>query len=184
VREELEKAQGTKYDPGKVGVKLPETVTKSVISEIGGRKSRENNIVIFGTTEKDAPLTQERTDYDRAYVSKILKACDIEDGEYKDSRMARLGRFDKDKPIRPILVCLKSQGAKGKLFKNVNRVVQYVGEFKDIRISNDLTIQEREIEKKLYNEAKQLQEKESGDFIYKVRGPPWERKVRKIPKPM
>jgi hypothetical protein len=50
-----------------------------------------------------------------------------------------------------------------------------------VRIGNDLTRTEREEEKKLYEKSKKLQEADSGEHRYRVRGPPWARKIVKVP---
>jgi hypothetical protein len=55
--------------------------------------------------------------------------------------------------------------------------------YKDINVSNDLTKTERVREKEPWEEAKKMKDKDdSGDYEYKVRGPPWARKVAKIKK--
>ena len=50
-------------------------------------------------------------------------------------------------------------------------------------MENNKTKQKREESKKLYEEAKRQEAAErSGEYLYRVRGPPWERKIRKIRK--
>jgi hypothetical protein len=78
----------------------------------------------------------------------------------------RLGKFDQEKACRPLLVQLQSVEPK----------------YKDINVSNDLTKTERAKEKELWEEAKKMDKDDSGDYEYKVRGPPWARKVAKIKK--
>ena len=52
--------------------------------------------------------------------------------------------------------------------------------YQGINVSNDLTKTERGNEKRLWEEAKKMNENDaSGDFTYKVRGPPWARKLVK-----
>ena len=54
---------------------------------------------------------------------------------------------------------------------------------KNITIDHDKTKQEREESKKLYEEAKRQEAADKlGEYLYRVRGPPWERKIRKIRK--
>ena len=50
-----------------------------------------------------------------------------------------------------------------------------------ISISDDLTKEERERDKNMRQQAKQMSE-ESGLLTYKVRGPPWDRKIVMINK--
>jgi hypothetical protein len=55
--------------------------------------------------------------------------------------------------------------------------------YENVSVSNDLTQTEREMEKKLWSEAKRQQISDvSGDYMYKVRGPPWARRIVKIKK--
>jgi len=58
-----------------------------------------------------------------------------------------------------------------------------VEKFKEVVISHDLTKQEREECKGLVATAKvQESQDTSGEFIYRVRGPPGEMRVVKLPK--
>lgn len=155
---------------------------KTVMSEIGERKSRENNIVIYGIQEKDSPVSQVRMEHDKEAVSEILGICDIKPEEMQDAKPIRLGKVNKEKPHRPILIQLENQEMKGRLFKNAHKLRRPDNNKENVRIANDLTKVEREIERKLYMEAKDLQSKEKGNFLYKVRGPPWARRVAKLPK--
>ena len=82
----------------------------------------------------------------------------------------RLGKFDKEKACRPLLVQLQSVEAKITLFKNVH-YMKALPKYKDINVSNDLTKTERAKEKELWEEAKKMDKDDSGDYEYKVRGP-------------
>ena len=52
---------------------------------------------------------------------------------------------------------------------------------KEVQANHDLTKTQRENDKKLRDEAK-LKEEQSGEFYFKVRGPPWDRKIIQIRK--
>ena len=52
--------------------------------------------------------------------------------------------------------------------------------FKDVRLANDFTRTEREAEKTCTPRPRDLSEKSSGEFRFRVRGPPWARKVVKV----
>jgi hypothetical protein len=68
------------------------------------------------------------------------------------------------------------------LFKNFHYAKQNQ-KYENVSVSNDLTQTEREKEKKLWSEAKRQQISDvSGDYMYKVRGPPWARRIVKIKK--
>ena len=50
-------------------------------------------------------------------------------------------------------------------------------QFKNIGISHDLTPSERENCKKMVVEAKEKQQNEAGEYLWRVRGPPGQMKV-------
>ena len=148
-----------------------------VIDEMNERKSRENNIIIFGFDENQSEVRQERIDYD---IQQVKELCKIQLDTTSIKKTGRLGKFNNEKRDRPLLVTLSSVESKLMLFKNIHRIRE-LAEYGKVNVSNDLTKAEREKEKQLWQEAKkqQLNDK-SGNFIYKVRGPPWARRVTKL----
>lgn len=159
-----------------------ETVT-TVIDEMNERKSRENNLIIFGFEENQSEVRQERIDHDIQQVKELYKACKIQLDTTSIKKTGRLGKFNNEKRDRPLLVTLSSVESKLVLFINIHRIRELT-EYEKVNVSNDLTKAEREKEKQLWQEAKKQQLKDkSGDFIYKVRGPPWARRVMKLKKP-
>jgi len=159
-----------------------ETVT-TVIDEMNERKSRENNLIIFGFEENQSEVRQERIDHDIQQVKELYKTCKIQLDTTSIKKTGRLGKFNNEKRDRPLLVTLSSVESKLVLFINIHRIRELT-EYEKVNVSNDLTKAEREKEKQLWQEAKKKQLKDkSGDFIYKVRGPPWARRVMKLKKP-
>ena len=69
------------------------------------------------------------------------------------------------------------------LFKNFHYAKQNQ-KYENVSVSNDLTQTEMEKEKKLWSEAKRQQssDESSGNYMYKVRGPTWARRIVKIKK--
>lgn len=66
------------------------------------------------------------------------------------------------------------------LFKHIKNLGED-NDYKNVRINNELTKAEREQEKELWRKAKEKREQSSsGEFTFKVRGPPWARKATKI----
>lgn len=186
VQEELKSGEedGNSNNAGQVttkGSKPPETV-ESVLTELNERKARENNIVIYGVQEIITEDDKERKHHDDMKVNNILETCKIPTTEEnKVTKIVRIGKFDKDKAKRPMLVTFKNNATKGKLFKNI-RFLGSKEELKHVSIGNDLTRNEREQEAALRNEAKRLSEEASGECQYRVRGPPWARKIVKVEK--
>ena len=111
-----------------------------------------------------------------------MQTCKIQTSEEnKILKLTRIGKSDKDKLKRPMLATFESIATKKQLFKNI-RLLGANEELRNVSISNDLTRTEREQEAALRAEAKRLNDEASGDCQYRVRGPPWARKVVKIAK--
>ena len=152
------------------------------MSELNERKQRELNLVIYGVKESDSEIREDRIYYDRQKVREIGAKCDVILHTEDIGKTVRLGKFDKDRRKRPILVTLKSLDSKRNILRGARNLKDEDSnsELRAVRIANDLTRAEREQEKQLFTKAKELQEQESGDYIYRVRGPPWARRVAKI----
>ncbi|VDH90197.1 Hypothetical predicted protein [Mytilus galloprovincialis] len=144
------------------------TVT-TVLEEINERKTRENNLIIFGITENESENKQERIEHDVENIVQLFKDAKITLDIENIRKTQRLGKYDKEKTSRPLLVHLKSIHSKLTLFKNMHYIRSYP-KYQKVNVSNDLTKSEREEEKRLWAEAKKLQENNSGDFLFKVRG--------------
>jgi hypothetical protein len=182
---------------------------ESVMSEMNSRKSRENNIVIYGIKEVESEISSVRRNKDIDTAKDILKLCKVKATDDTVSRTSRLGKFNKpteettttetqqnpthfeensasgkeqtsSSPGRPLLVVFSSLETKLELFRSVSKLRLAEG-YQDVRIKNDLTWTEREQEKKLRLEAKAKQDQSSGDFLFRVKGPPWARRVVRIP---
>ena len=95
-----------------------------------------------------------------------------------------MGKLNNEKRDRPLLVTMSSVESNLVLFKNIY-CIRELTEYEKVNVSNDLIKAEREKEKQLWHEAKKQQQlkDKSGDFIYKVRGPPRARRVTKLKKP-
>ena len=159
----------------------------SVLTELDERKSRERNIVLFGIMEQSGDSGEERHQRDLDIVRDVFKTCKVRTNADSFVRVSRLGKYntggteDPARFGRPILVTLQNMELKTSLFRKISALHQ-TDTYKSVRIANDLTRTEREKERELYEEAKEKQRKSSGEFTYKVRGPPWARRVVRIPK--
>ena len=96
----------------------------------------------------------------------------------------RIGKLSEDTSNhpRPVLIKFPKTDNKRSILRNVHQLKNN-DKFGNIKIDHDKTKQEREESKKLFEEAKRQEAADqSGEYIYRVRGPPWERKIRKIRK--
>ena len=151
----------------------------AVMSEINERKNRECNMIIYGIKESDSDDKETRRNYDREHVERVAETCDVSLEEDSITKILRLGKFNSEKKNRPLLVSFSHPGKKVEFFKGGSNLRDNA-RFKDVRLANDLTRTEREMEKNLYAKARDLTEKSSGEFRFRVRGPPWARKVVKV----
>ena len=82
---------------------------------------------------------------------------------------------------RPLLVQLSSHHLKNVIMESLYRLKQAEHKFKSVIVSHDLTKSEREECKKLVEEAKELtKQNSSGEFAFRVRGPPGKMKIVKL----
>jgi len=182
VREEMDKKSSTDKatEPSPEKENRAEAGVQDVLNEITERKNREANIVIYGLEESESTSRDERAEYDTKNVVEIADACEVKINQDDIDKVMRLGKYDKEKKTkRPLLVKLKTVETKSKIFKGIKKLNENE-ELKSINIANDLTKTERENEKKLYEQAKEMKKTVSGDYTFRVRGPPWARKIVKV----
>lgn len=82
---------------------------------------------------------------------------------------------------RPLLLSLGSADTKKKIFKNLKKLRESEEPFRSIQVSHDLTVKERDELKSLVKTAKEKEEQAQGNWLYRVRGPPWDRRITKLP---
>lgn len=158
------------------------------------RIDRKNNIVLHGAPEEvkedlNLWLRAEKIKCDKAILLELCLEIDVEC--YVDDIMdiKRVGKFNKnagctDEGVapRPIIVTLK-EGIKEKILRNVYKLKNTENAMlKKMRVSHDMTQEERQIDKELRLEARKKNEAETGNFFYVVRGNPWERSILKFKK--
>jgi len=152
----------------------------AVMKELEERKKREGNLVIYGVDELDSQSREERTDHDTEKTLEVLNSCKTPIQAKELTKIIRLGRFDKEKEeSRPILVTLKEPEKKANIFKGAVHLKE-TEKWKDVKLSNDLTKTERENEKALFSKAKDMEKNCKAGCKYKVRGPPWARRIAKM----
>ena len=148
------------------------------MSELQERKNRENNIVIYGVSEIESRSREERTQHDLTQTVEILSNCKTTVEKEEIKKIIRLGKYDKDKKNRPILLTLQDSEKKGDIFKGAINLKD-TEKWQNVRLANDLTRAERENERELLEIAKEKEKNCRQGCKYKVRGPPWARRVVK-----
>ena len=155
------------------------TNPNDVVREIKDQESRKPNLIIHNIPESDAEGL-ERVNHDKEKALEVANVCNVTWKNEDVVNAVRLGRKKMDGKPRPLLIKLVNEEKKKALFKNVKLLQTAPEGFKEIGIQNDLTKQQREEEKRLWEEAKRKETDSSGKEKYRVRGPPWARRVEKV----
>ena len=96
-------------------------------------------------------------------------------------KITRLGKKKENGDPRPLLITLSDETVKRNIMRNLYRLKNGPDDTKNIKVNHDMSPAEREEAKKLYEECKRLQSMDqSENWIYRVRGPPWDRKIKKL----
>ncbi len=141
---------------------------------------RERNIIIHRAPESDAENMQARKEDDTDFVMALCEVLQVDD--ILVERVFRLGPPKADH-IRPLKVILGSVEDKAEFMSNLYQLRSAEDVFKGLSITNDLTQSEREENKILVQKAKEMTEGDaSGEFVFRVRGPPWDRHIVKFKK--
>ena len=158
-------------------------VIQETVKELKDREERQDNVIIFNAPEPNTNLKEVRICEDTELVKNLCnEVCEIDIDTQNDiADVIRLGRKPEGegKP-RPLKVLMKNTGKKTQLFKNLWKLRDADAKLNCLIIQNYLTKKEREDEKKLVDEAKAKEASTAGNSRYRVRGPPWARRVVKL----
>ena len=144
------------------------------------RKDRMKNIIVHGIDEAEGTDPLERRASDIKEIQNILKEfCEVELKEEDIVKSMRLGKYDQTKK-RPILIAVRTEDKKKEIFQNLHKLRNAPN---NISVAHDLTKNQREELQELIKEARKKEENDqSGNFMYRVRGPPWGWFIKKISK--
>ena len=126
---------------------------------------RKKNVLVYNLPESEEEQASDRYKEDEVACRKIFEAMEMENVEQK--QLIRLGKREEYK-IRLVLVKLKDEEAAKEVLVRAKRLrfsEQYAGVF----ISKDLSRAEREREKNLRKELKELRENETEEEWYKIK---------------
>ncbi len=125
-------------------------------------------------SEPEGGSPEEKKSRDIDAFNKLTKeGCKMEVKKTEIVNCYRLGKQENNK-TRPLLVKLKDEEKKKKLFLSLQTLRAHKGRYENIRIGNDLTKTQREEHKAKVEEAKakDAEDTESENFIHLVRGHP------------
>ena len=156
------------------------------IQDLREEENRKQNLLIYNIKESEETDGKVREQADR---NTIIELCTGPLGiqDFSDDnilKVARLGKKqDEMRKPRPVLMRLDSTLTKFKITSNTRHLATAEEKFSCLSIQPDLTKSQREHKATLIEEAKKLDEEEtSGNFVYRVRGPPGNMKIRKLAK--
>ena len=153
--------------------------TKLKALEEKDKEARTKNIIIYRIPEVDN--REELQSHDKSFCVELFhNILDTDVAEEDIVKCFRLGK--KGTTARPLLIQFREKAQKNKVMESLNKLKGASDKFRNISITHDMTKSERETCRKLVEEAKEHQSKESGEFLWRVRGLPGMMKVIKIVK--
>ncbi len=182
VREEIDK-ENKEAGPKKKGTDETDAVkvesSEYTIRELNDRREREPNLIIFNAAEPKTNLKAERENKDKTLFVEICEQCESNITDTDVTKVIRLGTKRTEGKPRPLLIALANKDLKRDLFRNLSKLKG--SDYEDIRIVHDMTKREREETiKEMYETAKKMEAESQGKYKYRVRGPPWGKKIIKI----
>jgi hypothetical protein len=134
------------------------------------RKGRSQNLIIHGVAElNEEDSIPKKKAYDEEFVTSFLTVIDI---GVKPKAILRLGNAKSKN--RPIKLVMANEQEKDSIMGNLRKLKDAEEKYKKLRITDDLTMEEREEIKKWVNKAnsKTTEEGESSQHVWRVRGTP------------
>lgn len=151
--------------------RLTYEVTEKVMEQLGEKKEQEkrkNNIVLYKIPEPTSENAVEREQDDQGKCKDLFEnSLGLEDRSYTIEKVIRLGKKREDGTVRPLLVKLKEENEKWTVLgKAKNLRLERNPQKRMIGISLDLTVKQRDEDKKLREELqRKRQDGETGWYI-------------------
>ncbi len=149
------------------------------------KEAREKNAIIYNVDESESPAVEDRIQADASFFSDLCtEVLGVEDIELK--KIVRIGaKTQKDgsarsKP-RPLKVIFNQVEEKKDFMSLLPKLKDAEERFRKISVTSDYSIEERQkIQDKVKEAAEMTENEESKNWVYKVRGPPWNLQIRKF----
>ena len=141
-------------------------ILNSVVKEIEDRERRKNNIILHGLSESKEENNGKRKEDDINRCNSILKIADKELDIDSCGKYLRLGRFQ-DGKTRPMVIEVRNGTTKEKIMAGSKNLKDT--DFKEIRISHDLT---KQLRKELNEHLKEARDKTTTEQKFRVVGNP------------
>ena len=155
--------------------------TKEQAAEQRDKENRRNNIILYRVPESDKTRAEERNKADVAFCLQLFNSC-----LHTNDDLINVFRLDcnqdPDTP-RPVMIQFASYTYKNLIMESLYKLKHAEQKFIGVVIAHDMTRTERDECKRLVAEAKDKEDDDtSGEFMYRVRGPPGNLSTVKIKK--
>ena len=120
-------------------------------------EDRDKNVIIYGLRESDADLVQE--------------IFEVTETTFEPAHAMRLGQRRDDK-IRPLMLTMKTKKDKEQFMRKLWILKDTRNRFGKISITEDYTLEERDLIKKWNIEAKRRNQQRTKEYRWTVRGAP------------
>ena len=145
------------------------------------RDQRANNIVIYRVKESQKTKPEERKSDDLQFFRSLCTTINV--GEKQVKNIIRLGAKTAENGPRPVKIMLENNEDKTEIMKNLTKLKNAEEKFKNVSVTHDLTDEQIKIRKEKIDQAGEMTKNdESGQFFYKVRGPPWNLRIIRVKK--
>jgi len=164
-------------------VKIVEEKMKIHEEENRQKELKKNNIIIHRMAESTGAEDEKKNEDRKAMISLINDILKVP-CEGKDiKKIFRLGKMKDSGSERPILIEFQEGTMKNAVLENLSKLRQAEEKYRKISVTHDMTTNERDQCRELVKKCKEDQSKEkSGEWIFKVRGPPGAMRIVKMKK--
>ena len=143
------------------------------------KDQREMSVINYRAEESTEIEGDKRVQHDKKFFKDLcIDALGI--GEVKAKYLRRLGKPEKGKK-RPLRITFEHKSEKELVMRNAKELAQAAIKFKNTSIRYDQSNDERDKIREKVEEAKEML-KNDLNWVYKVRGPPWDLKIKKFQK--
>ena len=172
-----------KIEPNSGATAQPEDVMKRMCTNINERLNRQKNILIFNLPEEFKREEVQVTD-DELIKDFLKLTTGKENMETNNKRLGRKATGEgNDVRHRPIMISFKKEEEKQAVMSNLRKLKNATKPLDKISVRNDMSKEEREEERKLREDVKRRNEASlDPNSIWILKGPPWDRKVERVPK--
>ena len=160
---------------------IEDTVIKHMTAE-KEKETRKENMIVFHLKEPKSKVKVEADAQDKMMFHEICsKTLGVVLTPDDIVSTQRLGKFIQGNN-RPVMIRLSTSDLKPQIYQNMKKLRDFNEKHgENISMSDDLTKEERERDKKLRQQAKEMSDT-SGLEVFKVRGPPWDRRIVQVNK--